>query len=219
MAFVLDSIRMPVIQQSGTAQVLRPYEIPEFVIHEGIVNALAHRNYYSTGAVQVMVFIDRVEIWNPGKLPSQLKIEQLKKRHASYPNNPLLAEVLYLADYIQKAGSGTLEMIKQCRKKGLPDPEFSVNSGEFRVVIPRDVLTETRLKQLGLNERQLRAVKYVKENGKITNKEYQQINDISKPMATIDLKELIEKKVFEKIGKTGRGTYYILYFDKGLIKG
>lgn len=103
-AFVLDSIRMPVIQQKGTVRVSRPFEIPEFVIREAIVNAVAHRDYNSTGAVQVMIFLDRLEIWNPGRLPSQLTIEKLKKPHTSYPNNPLLAEVLFLADYIQKAG-------------------------------------------------------------------------------------------------------------------
>ncbi len=219
LAFVLDSIGMPVVQQAGTAQVARPYEIPEFVIQEAIVNAVAHRNYYSTGAVQVMIFIDRVEIWNPGKLPPQLTIGQLKKRHASYPNNPLLAEVLYLTSYIQKAGSGTLEMIKQCREKGLPEPDFNVNRGEFRVVIPRDILTESRAKQLGLNERQLMAIKYIKEHGKITNKEYQNITGLKKRQSTDDLKLLEEKAVIGRIGKTGKGVYYILRGAKGAPKG
>ncbi len=83
-AFVLDCIRMPVIQQKGTVRVSRPFEIPEFVIREAIINAVAHRDYNSTGAVQVMIFLDRIEIWNPGRLPSQLTIEKLKKPHTSY---------------------------------------------------------------------------------------------------------------------------------------
>ena len=124
-----------------------------------------------------MVFIDRLEIWNSGSLPNQLSISDLKKPHTSYPNNPLLAVVLYLANYIQKAGSGILEIIKQCKAQGLPEPEFvSVRGIEFRTILARDIFTENMLSKLGLNERQLKAVKYVKEKGKITNKEYQELS-------------------------------------------
>lgn len=208
--FVLDSIRIPVIQQTGTVQVLRPPEIPEFVIQEAIVNAVAHRDYNSTGAVQVMVFLDRVEIWNPGKLPSQLTIKSLKEPHTSYPNNPLLAEVLYLADYIQKAGSGTLEMIKQCRNKGLPDPEFIERMGEFRTIIARDIYTESMLGQLGLNERQNKAIQYLREHNKLTNKEYRQINQgISNKTAWRDLNGLIEKNIIVAYGNR-KQRYYVL---------
>ncbi len=208
-AFVLSSIRMPVIQQAETAQVKRPLEIPVFAVQEAIVNAAAHRDYNPSAAVQVMVFIDRVEVWNPGRLPSQLSIDDLKKPHTSYPGNPLLAEVLYLSDYIQKAGSGTIEMIKQCKQQGLPEPSFvSVRGMEFRTILARDILTEDMLIKLDLNERQMQAVKYVKEKGKITNKEYQELTGVSKPTATRDLQALIKKSILQKSGITGKGTSY-----------
>jgi len=124
-SFVLDAIRLPVIQQEHTAQVKRPHEIPAFAIQKAIVNAVAHRDYETTAGVQVMVFLDRVEIWNSGSLPPNLKISDLKQPHASYPNNPLIASTLYLANYVQMAGSGTMEMIKQCKAQGLPEPDLS----------------------------------------------------------------------------------------------
>lgn len=209
-AFVLSSIKSPVIQQEHTAQVKRPPEIPLFAVQEAIVNALAHRNYNDTSGVQVMVFIDRVEIWNSGSLPSQLTISDLKKPHRSFPGNPLLAEVFYLADYIQKAGSGTIEMIKQCRQAGLPEPEFINNRGyEFRAILGRDLFTEAVLAKIGLNERQLKAVKYVKERGLITNREYRQLTGISDEGARKDLKEIVKKKILKIKGK-GRSISYIL---------
>ena len=210
LGFVLDTLSFPVIRQPGTVAVKRPYEIPEFVIQEAIVNAVAHRDYYSSAGVQVMVFIDRIEIWNPGQLPPQLTIESLKKPHASYPHNPLLAEALYLTNYIQKAGSGTIEMIRQCKNNGLPEPEFVQEIGQFITKIRKDIYTDSYLSKLGLNERQVKAVKYVKEKRRIANKEYQDLTRVSKPMATIDLKDLVRKKVFERVGTTGRGTEYIL---------
>ncbi len=210
-AFVLDTIKLPVIQQEHTAQVRRPYEIPVFAIHEAIVNAVAHRDYNTTAGIQVMVFVDRLEIWNSGGLPNQLSLEDLKKPHTSYPNNPLLAGVLYLADYIQKAGSGILEMVKQCRKQGLPEPDFkSIRGLEFRTILARDIFTESVLEKLGLNERQLKAIKYVKEKGKITNKEYRELNNISKPTATRELSKLVDLKVLSQQGIVGKGTFYTL---------
>jgi ATP-dependent DNA helicase RecG len=56
-----------------------------------------------------------------------------------------------------------------------------------------------------LNERQIKAVLYVKEKGKITNKEYMEIAGISKATATRDLRELVEKKVFKQYGTKGQG--------------
>jgi len=216
-AFVLDAIKFPVIQQENTVQVARPREIPTFAIEEAITNAVAHRNFNTTSSVQVMVFLDRVEIWNAGTLPDTLKIEDLKKLHASHPPNTTLASVLYLVNYIQQVGSGTTEIVRQCKKHGLPEPEFvSVRNREFRTILPRDVYTDDVLAKLGLNERQVEAVKFVKVEGRITNKEYQAKFNLKKRQSTDDLKELESNGIFTRIGTTGKGTYYIL---KGAPKG
>jgi ATP-dependent DNA helicase RecG len=61
-----------------------------------------------------------------------------------------------------------------------------------------------------LNERQIKALLYVKEHGKITNTEYQKLNSLGKSVSTTDLQDLIDKKLLDKIGTTGRGTLYIL---------
>ncbi len=215
-AFVLDAIKFPVIQKSGSTRFHRPYEIPEFAIQEAIVNAVTHRNYNNTSGVQVMVFADRVEVWNSGSLPSELTVEDLKKPHTSFPANPFIANVLYLADYAQRAGSGTLEMIEQCKAQHTPEPEFVlIRNMEFRTILPRDIFTEATLKKLGLNERQVKAVKHMKQKGRITNKEYQEEFGVKKRQATDDLKMLEKKNIFIKVGTTGRGTYYVLRGAKG----
>ncbi|PKP60678.1 hypothetical protein CVT91_04615 [Candidatus Atribacteria bacterium HGW-Atribacteria-1] len=63
---------------------------------------------------------------------------------------------------------------------------------------------------------------YVKEKGKIPNKEYQELNNIKKRQTSEDLAVLENKGVLEKIGTTGRGTYYMLRGikrAKGALKG
>lgn len=88
-------------------------------------NAIAHRDYSRTGSVQVMLFRNRLEIWNPGQLPYLLPISKLKFPHPSYPANPLLAESLYLAGYIERMGTGIPDMIRACLDAGLKEPEPS----------------------------------------------------------------------------------------------
>lgn len=208
-AFVLDAIKFPVIQKVGSSQFARPFEIPEFTIREAIVNAVAHRNYNDTSGVQVMVFADRVEVWNSGTMPLDLSVADLRKPHTSFPANPLIANAFYLADYAQRAGTGTLEMIEQCRAQGAPEPDFVMvrNNREFRSILPRDLLTENVLVKLGLNDRQLRAVRFVKEHSAISRKQYVDLTSISPRQALIDLTDLVSKRVLSLSGK-GRNAKY-----------
>ena len=107
------------------------YELPREVVTEAIVNAVVHRDYASNASVQVMLFADRLEIWNPGELPLSLTLDELRLPHASIPRNPLIAEPMFLARYAEKAGSGILDMIARCREAGLPTPEFRQSVGQF----------------------------------------------------------------------------------------
>ncbi|MBW1973587.1 MAG: DeoR family transcriptional regulator [Deltaproteobacteria bacterium] len=92
----------------------------------------------------------------------------------------------------------------------MPEPEFGISGTSIFVRIKKDILTEDYLKKLGLNERQIKAVMYVKKEGKITNKKYQSLYNVSKRTATNDLDEIVQKKIFEKVGTRGKGTFYII---------
>jgi predicted HTH transcriptional regulator len=83
-----------------------------------------------------MVFADRVEVWNPGSLPPSLSLAQLRQPHGSIPANPLLAEPLYLTQYIERLGTGTGDMIRRCREAGLREPVFALEDG-FRISLGR----------------------------------------------------------------------------------
>ena len=193
------------------------YELPKEAVAEAIVNAVAHRDYTSNASVQVMLFIDRLELWNPGELPPGLTPERLRHPHASIPRNPLISEPLFLARYIEKAGTGTLDMLARCREADLPEPDFEQRAGQFVVTLWRDWLTEAAMAELGLSERQRKAVLYVRQKGSISNTAYQTFAGVAKRTAHRDLADLVEKGAFQKVGKTGKGTFYEL--RKGAIKG
>ena len=134
--FVLSKINLSVGTREESTQAPVAYEIPQEVVREAIVNAVAHRDYTSNASVQVMLFTDRLEIWNPGTLPPSLTLESLRHPHSSHPHNPLLAEALYLTRYIERMDTGTSDMIRRCLKAGLPEPEFR-QDGSFVLIIRR----------------------------------------------------------------------------------
>lgn len=113
------------------------YDIPQEVVVEGIVNAVAHRDYTSNASVEVMLFSDRLEVWNPGTLPPSLTIKSLRRPHSSQPGNPLIAEPLFLTKYIEKAGTGTVDMYDNCHKAGMKPPKFRLENGFFILTIWR----------------------------------------------------------------------------------
>ena len=127
--FVLGKIDRAIGTRAESVRAPRTYEIPPEVVSEAIVNAVAHRDYTENGSVQVMLFADRLEVRNPGRLPPALTFDMLRVAHRSIPGNPLLAEPLYLAEYIERMGTGTVDMIRRCAGAGLPEPEFAVTDG------------------------------------------------------------------------------------------
>ncbi len=131
--FVLSKIDLWVGTRAESTRAPTKYEIPQ----EAIVNAVVHRDYTSNASVQVMLFKDRLEVWNPGTLPPTLTLEKLRGPHASVPYNPLLAEPMYLTKYIERMGTGIRDMFRRCQKARLPEPEIRIDGGFFVLTIRR----------------------------------------------------------------------------------
>lgn len=207
--FVLSKINRAVGTRATSITAPATYELPPDAVGEAIVNAIAHRDYHSHASVEVRLFADRLEVWNPGTLPGTLTLDDLRHDHPSVPNNPLIAESLYLTRYIEKAGSGTQRMIELCRDAGLPEPSFELRQGSFVLTLWRDWFTTEALAGFGLSDRQLLAVAHVKRVGRITNADYQQLAKTTRKTSTRDLDALVAKGVFRRVGQK-RGSHYVL---------
>jgi ATP-dependent DNA helicase RecG len=216
--FVMSRVARVVEPSDTSAQSDVRYEVPFRAVREAVVNAVAHRNYASKSGIQVMVFADRIEIWNPGGLPEDLTTDQLRVAHPSIPRNRLLCEPLFLAHYIERAGSGTLDIIRLCKEAGLPEPDFRSEGERFLAIIWRDWLTDGVMTHLNLTDRQRDTVRHVRVHGRIANADYQKLFTVSKPTASRDLEQLRVLGVLSKVGHTGKGTYYV-FAHKRLING
>lgn len=182
-------------------------EYPVAAVREVLLNALVHRDYMSS-FVQIRIYDDKFWVWNGGTLPEDLSLELLKQSHPSRPRNTLIADVCFKGGYIDSWGRGTLKIINACREAELPEPSITEQSGGILVEIFKNRYTAENLKKLGLNERQLMAVAFVKENGSITNSKYQTVCRVSKSTATRDIKELEDKRVLVNQGTKGSSAVY-----------
>lgn len=102
-----------------------------------------------------------------------------------------------------------MKIYNSCKEAGLPEPTIQPLDGGVLVTLYKDYLNSEQLNKLGLNERQLKAIQFIKENHKITNSDYQTLCEVSERTALRDLDELINKKLLKKFGEK-KGTYYEL---------
>lgn len=188
---------------------IETYEYPKEAIREALLNAIAHKDYSGLTPIQIRVYNDRIMIWNEGHLPEDWTISNLLKAHSSRPFNPDIANAFFRSGYIESWGRGISKMTELCLSEGLPKPIYIVEGSDFWVIFRKDMFHTEHLQSLGLNERQIKAVLFVKEKGKITNSNYQELNNISKRTATTELTELVDKfKIFTKIGTSGSSISY-----------
>ncbi len=158
--------------------------------------------------IQIHMYDDKISIWNEGFLPEGLTLDTLRRVHPSRPRNPVIADVCFKGGYIDAWGRGTVKIIDSCKAANLPEPEMMEQDGGFLLTIFKDILNEAHLVKLGLNERQIKAVMYVKEKGFINNSKYQEINNIGKTTATEELRQLVEIGLLIEPTAKGRGAKY-----------
>lgn len=88
------------------------------------MNAIIHRDYMEEGArVMIEIFDDRVEISNPGEL--LFNREELGRK--SVARNPVIFDMFYRLDLIEKVGSGINRIRNAVAQRGL-DVKFEADT-------------------------------------------------------------------------------------------
>jgi len=180
--------------------------LPVMAVREAMINAVCHRDYsVRIASMSLAIFDDRLEIWNNGILPPQLKLADLKKTHGSFPRNKLIANVLYTRKFFEKWGSGTNKMIADCQENNLPEPQFSELSHGVAVTFRfREPIgaTSTSDKPLELTSRQKEILKLLEQsayNGMQLSKKLK--NSPAIRMVQMDLTKLEKAGLVQREGK------------------
>lgn len=198
-------------------------DIPEYpfeAIREAVINAIAHRDYNRRGApIMVAIFDDQVEVRNPGGLLPGLNIKKLEGTHAT--RNQAICNIFHETMDMERFGTGIGKMKKLMKEHGLSVPELS-EEGDFFVVKfygPGDKILDlvpsipehrqTDLKKLGLNKRQIEALRLmVNDKLTMTNKGYREKFNVTDRTALRDLSILIRKGMIRKRGFKKDAIYH-----------
>ncbi len=191
-------------------------EYPLFSIRELITNAVCHRdNSDQRSKVIIKIFDNSIEFYNPGGLPEEITPENILDKQFS--RNPIIAKVLAKIRYIEELGEGWNKIIDEHKEHPLKPkiPEIKADKYTFIVrlfstkekfveEIPPEIIKLDKRKRMEL------ALRYVREKGSITNKEYREITHVSKRTASSELSQLVKVGILMGVGKYGRGMKYML---------
>ncbi len=223
--FVMSRIDARVGTRDHSADAPVDYELPESAVAEAIANAVAHRDYTSNASVQVMLFRDRVEIWNPGRLPDGFTVQKLREIHSSEPTNPVIAHPLFLAGYIEHLGTGTTDMITACEGYGLRAPEFR-QAEDFRTIIYRkQKVSDLDEKVTELGEKVTELGEKVIELGEKSNRVQQKSNRVRltakqrKVLEFCDVMPRTAQEILEMIGVKYQTRTVLQYTTKLVLMG
>jgi ATP-dependent DNA helicase RecG len=185
-------------------------EYPPFAVREALVNAVCHRDYRLRGRrIEVRMYADRLEVISPGGLPGFITVDNLVEEHFS--RNPRLVAGLFQWGYIEELGLGIDRMIEDMVNAGHPPPRFKAQPFSFTVTLynARERKAAPKWESV-MNERQARALQFIRENGRITSRDYQELcPDVSPETLRLDLNDLVNRGILLRIGAK-KGTYYVI---------
>ncbi len=208
------SVTREEMQVEAVVQGLRRQEMPEypsFAVREALVNAVCHRDYRLSGRrVEIRMYDDRLEVISPGGLPGYITLDNIVEEHFS--RNPRVVAGLFQWGYIEELGLGIDRMIEEMLENGHTPPDFEAKPYSFTVRLhnTRERAPATKRWPTNMNERQMKAMSFIEESGRITNRDYRQLcSNVNPETIRLDLVDLVDKGLLLKIGDK-KGTYYIL---------
>ena len=170
----------------------------------------------------VEIYDDRISIVSPGGVPKGITKENFGKR--SIARNPIIADLLRRAHYIEKAGTGIGRMRELMKDAGLKEPEFQYDEFfESNFLRPSyydknygtyDLSNKNPNKvnnyKIPLSKLQQEIVNIILEKPNVTQTDIAKKIKVSRQSIATNIKELKENAVIERVGSNKKGYWKIL---------
>jgi ATP-dependent DNA helicase RecG len=202
---------------ASDARFEQKYIYPEWACREGLINAVAHRDYGIHNGVDIFVFDDSMEIKSPGALLSTLTIKNLEElRGAHESRNVFIAKILRENNYMRELGEGMKRMFEQMELRELQKPILYSNDIWFSITLPhKSVFSHQQQQWLSLFEsvklspRQKRIVVSGMENREISQQEiYNALNTKELRIYNEEVTFLRNHKILEQIRSNCQALQY-----------
>lgn len=208
------------ISYEGIQRIER-YFVADEALREALLNALCHKQYESCTPIQISVYDDRLYIANCGKLPENWTVNNLMSKHASKPYNPSIANVFYLAGFIESWGRGIEKICQACDEDGSPRPEYTINPGDIMIKFTASADRIIRIGSQGVTakvtakvtikvtDKEIEVLDLIREDPGYSMDEIAKRLSVSRKTVAARIKSLKEKGILERIGATKNGHWQI----------
>ncbi|WP_293709228.1 RNA-binding domain-containing protein [uncultured Parabacteroides sp.] len=150
---VMDFVRKHINKEviiTGKPQSIHRWQYPLEAIREIVMNMIIHRDYRSASDSIVKIYPDKIEFYNPGRLPDNITVEDLwANTYKSTPRNKLIADFCKDLGIVEKYGSGIRRILDYFRKEKQKEPVFGNISDGFMVTVFADKLEDVTLQAGG----------------------------------------------------------------------
>jgi len=178
-------------------------ELPEIAIREALLNAIVHRNYHIKAPIKIAIFDNRVEIFSPGQFPGPMNVKNLQTG-VTYLRNPSICKILREVGYVEKLGTGFIEIFESYRKRGLSTPQVIEGENFIKCILPRDEIADVKLQS---DEEEILSL--INQNESITISDVMQHLGFARATAVRKLNKLLQEGKIRRVGKT-RSVRYVL---------
>ncbi len=171
--------------------------------------------------------LSKIIIANTCVFPEGWTEKNLFEKHASVPYNPLIAQTLYRAGFVESWGRGIEKIINACKKEGNSLPKYTVdksgimvmfeslfdkkdpiNTGDYTKDDPVNDPVNDPVK-LRAKERRDKIISLMLVNSKITRLELTKILDVSDATIKRDIEKLRKEGLIYRDGSDKSGRWIV----------
>ncbi len=197
---------------TGNAQNIQKWQYLLETIREIVLNMIIHRDYRADSDSVVKIFDNKIEFYNPGKLPGNITVQDLlENNYKSTPRNKAIAEFFKNLGWIEKYGSGIGRIVNYFTEENLPVPEFKAIGEGFQVTVFAPIIGKGKDSVTNVTEnRLLQIVKSITEKPRITTAEIALNLGFTKRTILRDIEKLKQGNILQYIGSAKGGYWKII---------
>lgn len=219
-AYITDQLRTFTRQEHGSGRFVEKPEYPEFPWVEGIINAVAHRDYAASGQfIKVSMFDDRLEIESPGRFPNIVTADNIS--YTRFSRNKIISRVMTEFEWVRELNEGVRKIYSDMADAGLPEPEYIETPNTVRLILRnnidermahRNVRPDEALNEAlsdALSEIEIAIMQIIRSSPRITQAEIVQRTGYSRAKVQRTMKKLIEKHLIYRKGAKKNGDWLV----------
>jgi ATP-dependent DNA helicase RecG len=200
-------------------QRVETFPVSQLAFREAIINAIVHKDYSEETPIQISVYDDKLLIYNSAELPEGWSVETLLSKHSSKPFNPDIANVFFLAGYIESWGRGVEKIIAESKSFNGIEPQFKYDGGLWIAFYFKnygknlgDRVGEKVGEKVGenLTQNQIQILENIRSNNKISAAKLSEIIGISSRKIEENIRKLKQRGLLKRTGSAKGGYWEVL---------